>query len=701
MDNLKAISAFSFVGSVLAVATSKNYIYIIDNFLTFYLIDKKNKKITQKITLKKLENQLHYSDKSISIGNNGLIALSLPNSAKIPIVSITQKLKVIKKLENHDANKIQVTKFSDNNNFLVTSGTDGRVFFYNKYMDVIANMIPQPDYTSTIDFSHDSKYCNISFFHKKSVIWNLDIFKQLKVITTNDVVESSAFFGSFIILAVRDGSIIKVHINEKNNTSKVQLPAWPICIQTFNNLDIGLVGCKDSMLYFINLDSMSQISKIKFDSPVNHLYFENEYLYVYLQSGDMMIFDTEEKLEDIQIALAAKNYTTAKFCFDSNPFLYLREKFVKEFNDAWEDELQKAIIEIKNNKLEEAMEITKPFLDDQKRKEQFEVYLNMREEIGRFLDAVNNNDFKKAYDLANKYAFIRKTKVYEELELEWNKYFNAAKKLLQESQNNISKVEAILKPFSLVEDKKKVIAQMIQNYELFTVADKKIKEKDFVGYFELCRENTFLRDTLIYKKTMEYAKLIQDRVNDLMHTGEYDKALDGATLLENFDGYEDSAKNTIERIGVLKSFNEYYKAEDIEAACKLVDANYYLETTVEFQNILKSFNTTYDELYEIAKEGQTKALKADLDIYLEVKYFEKKIASLFRISYFKELESMAYDNDMWINAVKKYVQYFGFDTKLEAFFEKRAISRNELVEIKDLEFKFKPVEYDDSIYLKC
>lgn len=445
---------------------------------------------------------------------------------------------------------------------------------------------------------------------------------------------------------------------------------------------------------------MSLVSKLKFNSPVTHIYFEDEYLYIYMHSGDMLVFDTEEKLEDIQIALAAKNYTTAKFCFDSNPFLYLRGEFVEKFNSAWEEELQKALIYIKDNKLEEAMEIAKPFLDDQKRKEQFEVYLNMREEIGRFLEAVNKNDFKKAYDLANKYSFIRKTKVYEELEYEWNKYFNAAKKLLQESENNLPKVEAILKPFSLVEIKKRVINQMLQNYQLFTIADKKIKDKDFVGYFELCKAHSFLKDTLIYKKTMEYAKIIQERVNQMIHTREYDKALEGATLLQNFDGYEDIAKNIIDRIDVLKKFMEYCDNDDVEAACKLVDENYYLETTQEFQKILKTFNTLYDELYEFAKEGKTRAVKQDLDIYLEVKFFDKKIASLFRISYFKELESMGYDNDMWLNAVKKYVQYFGFDTKLEELFTKRNISRGELSEIKDLEFKFKPVQYDDSIYIK-
>lgn len=700
MDKLKAISAFSFSGSVLATASSKNYIYVIDNFLTFYVIDKNEKKMLQKVVLKKIENQVHYSDKSIAISNNGLIAFALPNTSKIPIISIMQKLKVLSKLENHEANKIQVTKFSNDNNYLVTSGADGRVFFYNQHLDIVSNMIPQPDYTSSISFSDNSKYCNISFFHKKSIVWNLNSLKQIKVITTNDVVESSAFYQEYVLLAVRDGSIVKVHINEYDQISKAQLPSWPVSIQSFKNLNIALVGCKDSFLYFINIDSMSVVSKIKFDGIVTHIIFDGAYLYIYIQSGDMLIFDTEEKLEDIQIALATKNYTTAKFCFDSNPFLYLRAEFVEKFNQAWDDELQKALIHLKNNRIEDALEIVKPFLDDQKRKEQFEIYINMREEIGKFLEAVNKNDFKRAYDLGDKYAFIRKTKVYEELEMEWNRYFNSAKKLLQESANNLPRAESILKPFALVEAKRKVIMQVLQNYELFTVADKKIKEKDFVGYFELCKQHTFLRDTLIYKKTMDYGKIIQERVNEMMHTREYDKAIEGAKLLANFDGYKDTAENTIARVEVLKKFMEYCNSKDIEAASKLVDANYYLETTHEFQQILKDFGALYEDLHDIAKNGKTRVLKSRLDEYLEVKYFSTKIASLFRLSYFKELESMSYENDMWLNAVKKYVQYFGFDSKLEELFSLRNISRSELSQIKDLEFKFKPVEYDDSIYVK-
>jgi hypothetical protein len=698
MDSLKALNAFSFKGSILAVANSQKYIYVIDNFLIFYLIDKEEQRIKQKISLKKLDEQVHLSDKSISISNGGLIAFSLPNTAKIPIVSILKKFKVLQKLENHEANKIQVTKFSSNNEFLITSGADGRVFFYNSHLDVVANMVPQPDYTSSISFSHDSKYCNISFFHKKSVLWNTEILKQKKVITTNDVVESSAFYKEYVLLAVRDGSVVKVNINEANDTSKVQLPSWPICIETFPNLEIAIVGCKDSFLYFINADSMSQVSKIKFDSPISHLQFENEYLYVYMQSGDMLLFDTEHRLEDIQIALAAKNYVGAKSCFDANPFLYLRNELVEQFNAAWEDELQKALVMLKNNKLEEAMEIAKPFLDDQKRKEQFEVYLNLRDEISRFLEAVKNNEFKKAYDLANKFAFIRKTKVYEQLELQWNKYFNAAKKLLQDSSNNVQKAEAILKPFSLVESKRAIINEMLKNYELFTIADKKIKAKDFVGYFELCRKHSFLKGTLIYQKTMEYAKIIQERVNTMMQNGEYDKAFEGAVLLANFDGYEDSATGIQDRVEVMKNFLEYTAADDIEAASRLVDSNYFLETTKEFQDIVKKFNNLYDSLYDVAKNGKTAEVKFQLDLYLEVKYFEKRVASLFRLSYFAELGSMLHDNELWLEGVKKYIQYFGYDTKLEALFEQRSISKSDIVELKELEFKFKPVEYSDSIY---
>jgi hypothetical protein len=698
MDNLKALQAFSFKGSILAIANSDEHLYVLDNFLIFYKINKKDRKIEQKTVLKKLDKQVHYSDKSLSISNSGFIAFSLPNSTVISIVAIDKKFKILKKLQNHESNKIQVTKFSKNSKILVTSAADGRVFFYNHHLDIVANIVPQPDYTSAIEFSNDSKYCCISFFHKKSVIWDINSLNQLKVISTNDVVEDSAFHDESIILAVRDGSLVKNNFKDKNDPKKLQLPSWPMTIETFPKLEIAVVGCKDSFLYFVNIESMSQISKIKFESPVTHLQFEGEYLYIYMQSGDMLLFDTETKLEDIQIALAAQNYQGVKDCFDANPFLYLRSELVNSFNDAWEQELQKALAFIKDNQMDRAMEVVKPFLDDQKRKEQFEVYLNMREEISRFLESVKKNEFKKAYDLANKYAFIRKTKVYEELEFEWNKYFNAAKKLLQESPNNVNKAENILKPFSLVETKRSVIKEMLKNYELFTVADKKIKEKDFIGYFELCKKHQFLKDTLVYKKTMEYAKIVQDRVNTLMQTGQYDKAYEGATLLASFDGYEDIAIGIQDRVEVMKQFIEYTKADDIEAASKLVDANYYLESTVQFQRIVKKFNLLYERLYEIAKNGQTKLIKQELDLYLDIKYFDNKVASLFRISYFQELTSMLHDNELWLESVKSYIQYFGYDTQLDALFDQRSIEKSEIAHIKELEFKFKPVEYKDSIY---
>jgi hypothetical protein len=197
---------------------------------------------------------------------------------------------------------------------------------------------------------------------------------------------------------------------------------------------------------------------------------------------------------------------------------------------------------------------------------------------------------------------------------------------------------------------------------------------------------------------MEYAKIIQERVNTMMQNGEYDKAFEGAVLLANFDGYEDSAAGIQDRVEVMKNFLEYTAADDIEAASRLVDSNYFLETTKEFQDIVKKFNNLYDSLYDVAKNGKTAEVKFQLDLYLEVKYFEKRVASLFRLSYFAELGSMLHDNELWLEGVKKYIQYFGYDTKLEALFEQRSISKSDIVELKELEFKFKPVEYSDSIY---
>lgn len=650
-------------GSVLSIAQSKDSTLCVDN--TFHIVEvDKDLKIAKNVQIAKNIESPHRYSHAFGISPHHFFCIPIFNEKKAIVLEFSgSKPKIIATLQDHDGD-IESSAFSHDGRFFATGGQDGRVFFYDGRSFLLSSsLLARSDYISTIRFSKSGEFVAISGFDKFTMVFDMLRHKIAFNFATNDVVEDSCFFdndeklmlicrnNASIIFSLREGKII---------SQEYPFAFWPTSIAIESEENYALVGTRSDTLYVIGLKDNTKVMEIKTEhAGIASLVFSLGHLYIGAIDGALIAIDYNEGKEALKESLDRKDYKSAREAINNNVFLSIHP-LTKVFDEVWPQILQQAIDLLNHDAIEQAIEITAPFVVSESKKREFDFYLAQKDGVKTFLELINKRDFTKAYEMLQTTKFLAKTQAYEKLENIWNKTFFDAKNLLVENANvNKPKAEQILAPFNNT-PKKELIVQLLRNSDVFEKAESFIKKQNFKEYFSLTFQFSFLRDMNLYKKVLLVGERMLVNLIELEKNFRYDEAKKIAETLLLFPPLKRAANERIVLMQQKQNLLLAIEANDVKKVYALISEIESLRSMEQFKEFAKDFLRHYEEAKPYAYEGNAKHAMVLLGEYMTINYWIDKIGALLKTAYLRQIEKALGEAEVnWAITIKRYFERYG------------------------------------------
>ncbi|CAM2950449.1 WD40 repeat domain-containing protein [Helicobacter burdigaliensis] len=664
---IEAKAVLRLEGSVLGIKQIENEILCIDSAFNIATIEEE--RVKKNIQIAKMAITPHRYAHIFSISPKRYFCVPILQEHKV-IVLRYEDAKIAHKatLEDHDGD-VEVSAFSHDGKLLVTGGQDGRVFFYDtQEFALLSSLMPRGDYISSIVFAKNDEFLVVCGFDKFSMIFDLVRHKIIFNFVTNDVVENACFFDNNekLLLVCRNNSSIIFSLKEGKIISQEYLFAfWPTSIVVDEEENYAIIGTRSEYIYVISLKDNSKVMEIesKYFGVASIAFCGGKLVFGYVDGG-VMIVDYNEGREELQTSLENKNYKRAREIINQNVFLSIHP-LTKIFDEDWPCILEQAIALLNQDRIDEAVELSAPFMASETKKNEFEFYLAQKEGVKSFLNCLEKKDYQKAYEMLKTTKFLLKTKAYEKLENTWNKAFMNAKKLLIENASmNQRLAEQMLAPFENT-PKKELIIHLLKNCDVFEKADLLIKKQNFKEYFSLTFQFSFLRDTELYKKVLLVGEKMLVNLIELEKNFAYEEAKRIAQTLLVFPNLKRAVNERLVNIQQKEALLDAIQQREIKKVYTLVDNNENLKSLQQFKDFTQDFLKRYEEAKPYAYLGNAQHIMVIFGEYMEVSYWVDKIASLMKIAYLKQIaRAMGEIEVNWIMSIKRYFERFGKSIEL-------------------------------------
>ena len=174
--------------------------------------------------------------------------------------------------------------------------------------------------------------------------------------------------------------------------------------------------------------------------------------------------------------------------------------------------------------------------------------------------------------------------------------------------------------------KQGLIEILLNNPDVIFELRKKLSKRDYKGFFEIIEKYPQLKESLEYKKIIEFDKNALKRAYSLFEKGEFDKAKKLCNILLDFLDFKEEAANLLEKIKIAEKFESLVKNKEYEKA---------FEISLKYE-FLKGLQI-YKEFMQI--------------FYNKFKNAEKLIAQNKKYEAIEELKSIK--NKYTLNRIKK------------------------------------------------
>ncbi len=649
---------------------NQSRIDIISNKYTYYQIDKTTFKIGKKAVIEK-DSSIYQFSKVFDISNDLLQAYPKQNSKTLIFIMDKQGLKIVSKLPLDITPSI--IKFSNNSKILLIGSIDGDILLYDvELKKIIYTFSPRSDEISAITFSKDDSLVAIGSFDKKIFIhdcknWNIITKIECKS-TPEDMVFS--FDKKYLYCVQREGAVSAYCVQSaKVEYSKIFKDHWFSVIKSYISKDFALLGTRSNVLILFDLKSAKVVKNITLqNSGVTSVDFDKENFYASFADGGFLVSDMQKYKDEALVAIKLKDYIKAKELIDKNIFLYL-DGTIDKLYECWDEVIKKIILLIELNEIEEAATLASAFLDNKEFNEEFSSYMSYKEEIAEFLHHVSLKHYAKAYQLANKYGYIKQLKKYQDLEELWHKSFNSAKKIIEKNPNSsaaIIRAKGALHDFLNVTSKKEMIDNLLSNSKLFFQAESLVKEKKFGEFFLLCQKYRFLENTKIYHKVISVSTLLLSNISKAILNKEYKSALLLANRLLEFLPIKDEVQSKINEIKAREKFDQFFKSKDIYNAFALIEKNRFLESSLEYVSLMSEFYDKNQEAKKLALSGDIKGVFDILDDYIDIEYLKDQIAFTLRLAYLNSITLALNSSKIdWQKTFINYISMYGKDEDIK------------------------------------
>lgn len=688
---IKIIQSYQVQGSVIAIHSDQDSVFFTNTIGNLFRVDKAKWTLKDYALIPETHPPLHTYQKGASFSQNGQVGYSIKQGkhcalcqnlpeptdnteetpAKVPAPETELLSSASLSLRGHDQRAEVMTFCGNKGQYLLTGGTDGKVYMYSTQSGkILMSLKPRPDYISHVSVDAKGVYLVYTAYDKSFTILNLRQQKELLYTYLEDVIEDSFFYNATKSLYAigREGNSYTYDFKSNEFSKKALFPSWPVCCVSDYSGRFAIVGTRNGTIHIVKLSDNSVFSSFKLDQKgISSLHIEEATLHVGFENGWVYIIDMHAFIDDFSQALSIKNYKTAKRCLDQNLFLAIHP-MSELFQEAWEETLKEIITQFSTGHASSALEFAAPFLSDSEHKKEFEFLFQKQKEFEKFALLVQNKEFLEAFGMLERSPYLNKTDSARKLELYFTKSFAEAKKLFAaDPLRNGPKAQEILKPFCVVPAKKEMIHSLYNNYDIYLKADGYIKEKKIKEYFTLTGQYPYLTVEEVYAKVCALAESSIQKLKNLIEEGMYDNALQGIKQIAIFLPYRDQLVEMGKEIHLRQRLLAFILNDQIQSAYEIVAAYPILESMKEFA----AYDETFDEVLSNAMiavgKGEIKQVQQILSPYAGIAIFKPKIKECVRQACINKLSHLLSEHSLSAaqTIASYYLREFGKDEEYE------------------------------------
>ena len=648
-------------------------IFVIDIKNILYIFNS-SFELTKKTKLSKKSTEQHFYSNAFSIAKS---AVSVPIEKKLFFVECKEEIKAKHSCDLHQS-PIVFTSHCTSSRYLLSASEDGRAYLHDTQTKTPRYIFSnKPDYCSYATISQKNRFAYVGYYNCENILFSLQNDKTV-VFETKYPIELALFFDNEkkLFLADREGnSIIYDCIEQTILEQKVLFTQWASCVVLSPNKKYLIVATRTEKIYLVDPYKNELVETLSLvDSGVTSMDIDADTLLLSCTNGTLLTIDLAHEKEQFLIHLNLKEYAKAKEILDTNAFLILDDA-IEKFRNGFDEVLIKAKEYITKNMLDEALDIVAPFMGYKEYKEKLDQLFMQQDHIASFLEAVEKKDISGAYAIAHKYPLIASLNLYMALEKQWELAFAKARKALEEDPlYGERKAREILALYETIPQKTDLVRRLLSNKTLFVKADDAIKKQDFVYYFKLCNEYSFLKETSLYKKVETLGYTLQRKALEYCKDGSYERAKDTLRTLLCFPLHKRYALQEIKKMEQIERFIHYVEEGKKGEAYAMATKSTYLSFLDAFEKLNKPFEEKMQKAFAYAKSADIRSILRELREYLEIKDLYNKIDSCMKIAYLKQLEECIFTEINKEVVLKKYYSLFGLDDLIEALFIKKGFA---------------------------
>ncbi|WP_456488466.1 hypothetical protein [Caminibacter pacificus] len=587
--------------------------FIKDNFL--YIVDEINRVLIFDMGLSFFKGfRLKFEKNSpkengVKFSNKGKF-LAVTSKNRVGVWNIEEK----KHLETFEFKHDILAVSFLNEEYLACGGIDGEIYLINlEILKRVAKLPKHKDFITDIVFV-DEDYICAGGYDKAVIFSNLSSFNSKKRFLHIKPVKKIEKKED-LISADEISDIVKW--DEYKHTSIDRVDFYRKFSDFWIDGEFLVILSKNRvMIYDLKNEVILNDKFLEFENMEKVVIYSNKMI-ISTTNGELYYKDLFEEEKELLDAILKEDFKKAYDLIDKNPFLKRSEGF-KRLIKYEELLIKKAILLFEKSEIE-AVKVLQPLLKVPNKREEIEKLIKHYKNLAKFKNAVLKGNYALAYELANMYEELKKTKYYKILELRWQKTYEKAYQAVINGE--FEKAKELLEPFMAVTQKLPLIELLLKKAEILKIFKEKIAKKDFKGVYALLKEHPELKESVEYQKLITYAENLYKFALKFLEKEEFQKAKKAAMILKDIEEYEDKAIEILNMLEVIFKFLALIADNKIDEALKLAEMYEFLRKLKSYKEIQEKFRQTLKQAEKEMLENKTKAL----DLLGEYKNMKMKL----------------------------------------------------------------------------
>ena len=385
--------------------------------------------------------------------------------------------------------------------------------------------------------------------------------------------------------------------------------------------------------------------------------------------------------------LRSRQYKEFYAIFEENPILQY-SKMYDLVEKIWEDTLVKVKLYLEKGEKEKGKELLNAFLGIPQKNAFIVQMIRDYDKYAQFQTYIKEGRFPLAYSMAKQYASFKESEPYRKMEARWKKLFAKAQQLILEA-NGEEKARTVLAAYRGISEKTFLIQQLFAEKRLYEYFKKVIAARDFVKFFELTRNHSFLKEFSEYTAVIEYSDKLYIQALKAYQGGDLSIAKKACEILIHFPDYTAESREMLDTIKVKHLFLDSVNSNNMLNAFSYLSSYPLLYETPEAQELENKWNEILDVALRYAARGSSEELEKYFQYYLSITAKYSAIGAVFAQCYSVQLEQKFRANaaqDELENGIKNYIRLFGNDDYILYFFSlfsKKYTTKMELSELPE------------------